>query len=340
MLGRLEWDPFNVQTGSGDDPQPGPSHRLDTPVSQGLEYTIRKKSERTYAKNAAVDWTYQVKIHQQHHGQRLNDVRDGLHQMIDDVLNQARGDLAGNDLGRVVVHHDSLHDPIVVPLQPWDQLNANTVMETIEKVLNSNQNLSVDDSFGIAVGSIDLPKGGTRRRITRLTGKNNSLQLKRSIVTIQNDDQLCMARAIGVSWAKLKIRTTDEWTYIAKTRDKKSNLQLILEHQKVPENYYKNVRAKRRKEQRELAVDIRQLTGVSLDRPASLSDIPVFEEVLGIRVMVISARLGNKFITSPSTDERPCIYIYLVDDDHFHAVNSLKGFFNKLFLRKMSQALQ
>ena len=166
------WEPFNIQTGSGDDPQPGPSQIPDTPPSQGLEYTVRTKYERTYAKNAAVDRTFQVKIHQQHHGQRLNDVRRGLHEMFNGVLNQARGDLVGNDLGRVVVHHNGLHDPIVVPLQPWDQLNANTIMDTIEKVLNGNQNLSMDESFDIVVGSVDLPKGGIRRRITKPKGKN------------------------------------------------------------------------------------------------------------------------------------------------------------------------
>ena len=123
-----EWDPFNIQSSSGDDPQPGPSHRADTPASQGLEYPVRKKSERTYAKNSAVDRTCHVRIHQQHHGQRLNDVRRGLHEMFDDVLNQSRSDLAGNNLGRVVVHQGGLHDAIVVPLQPWEQLNANTVM--------------------------------------------------------------------------------------------------------------------------------------------------------------------------------------------------------------------
>ena len=166
------WEPFNIQTGSGDDPQPGPSQIPDTPPSQGLEYTVRTKYERTYVKNAAVDRIFQVKIHQQHHGQRLNDVRRGLHEMFNGVLNQARGDLVGNDLGRVVVHHNGLHDPIVVPLQPWDQLNANTIMDTIEKVLNGNQNLSMDESFDIVVGSVDLPKGGIRRRITKPKGKN------------------------------------------------------------------------------------------------------------------------------------------------------------------------
>ncbi len=98
--------------------------------------------------------------------------------MFDDILDQARGDLAGNDLGRVVIHHEGLQDPIVVPLQPWDNLDADVVMGTIEKVLNSKQDLPVNESFEITVGTIDLPKGSGRRRITRLNGKNNSLYLK------------------------------------------------------------------------------------------------------------------------------------------------------------------
>ena len=114
--------------------------------------------------------------------------------MFDQVLNEARGDLAGNDLGRVIIQQEGLHEPIVIPLQPWDQLNADVVLGTIEKVLNSNQNLSVDESFDITIDSVDLPKGGARRRITKLKGKNNSLQLKKSVITIENDDQLCKVK--------------------------------------------------------------------------------------------------------------------------------------------------
>ena len=71
-------------------------------------------------------------------------------------------------MGRVVIQHDGLHDPIIVPLQHWDQLDSNKVMDTIEKVLNSHQNLAVDESMDIAVGIVDLPKGGARKRITKL----------------------------------------------------------------------------------------------------------------------------------------------------------------------------
>jgi predicted metallo-beta-lactamase superfamily hydrolase len=96
-------------------------------------------------------------------------------------------------------------------------------------------------------------------------------------VTIKNDDQLCIATAIGVSWAKLNRRMEK----IAKDRQKKSNLQLILEHQQVPESYYKNLVNKKRDEQKQLAVAINQLAEVPLDRPASLDDVEAFEKVLG-----------------------------------------------------------
>ena len=251
--------------------------------------------------------------------------------MFDDVLDQARCDLAGNDLGRVVIQHDALNNPIVVPLRPWDDLNANTVMETIEKVLNSHENLSIDDSFDITVGSIELPKGGARCRITRLEGEDNSLERKRSIVTIVNNDKLCMARAISVSWAKLNRCSAAEWKDIAQSRGSKTNLELILEHRKVPESHFKHLRKHGGKEQTDLAKAFSRLAGVPLNRPASLSDIPAFEDVLGVRVMVVSSRLGNKFITTASTDERPCIYIYLVDDMHFHSLVNITGFFSSRY---------
>ena len=307
------WDPLNEE-------------------NRSLGYTMRKKSERTYAKNAAVDTTYQVQIDDRYRGQRLRDIRRGLHRMFEDILDEARGDLAGNDLGRVVIHHDGLQDPIVVPLQPWDRLNVDVVMGQIEKVLNSHQELAMNESFEITIGSINLPKGsGKRRPITSLEGDKNSIQIKKSIVTIDNDDQLCMARAIGVGWAKLNRCTKEEWDELTRYQKSKSQLELVLEHRKVPESYYMNLRKKARKEQKNLAVALSRLAGVPLDRPASLNDVEAFEKVLDIRVMVVSARLGNRFITSPSTDQRPCIYLYLVDDCHYHTISSVTGFFSSIY---------
>ena len=170
--------------------------------------------------------------------------------MFEDILDEARGDLKGNDLGRVLIHHDGLQDPIVVPLQPWDRLNVDVVMGQIEKVLNSYQDLAMNESFEITIGTINLPKGSGRRPITSLEGDKNSIQIKRSLVTIDNDDQLCMARVIGVGWGKLNQCTKEEWDDLTRYQKSKSQLELVLEHRKVPESYYKNLRHKSRKEQK------------------------------------------------------------------------------------------
>ena len=69
---------------------------------------MRKKWERTYVKNAAVDTTYQVQIDDRYQGQRLRDIRRGLHRMFEDILDEACRDLAVNDLGRVVIHQNGL----------------------------------------------------------------------------------------------------------------------------------------------------------------------------------------------------------------------------------------
>ena len=68
-------------------------------------------------------------------------------------------------------------------------------------------------------------------------------------MTIENDDNLCMARAIGVSWAKLMRCTPEEWAEITKRRGNNTNLQLVLEHGKVSETYYKVLTRKKLKQQ-------------------------------------------------------------------------------------------
>ena len=134
-----------------------------------------------------------------------------------------------------------------------------------------------------------------------------------------------------MGWAKLNQCTKEEWEDLTRYQKSKSNLELVLEHRNAPESYNMNLRKKGRKEQKNLAVALSELAGVPLNRPASLNDVEAFEEALDIRVMVVSARLGNKFIMSPSTDQRRCVYLYLVDDCHYHTISSVTGFFSAVY---------
>jgi hypothetical protein len=68
------------------------------------------------------------------------------------LIDKTRGD--DQDLGRVGITHPQLNNPIVVPLQKWPLLNSNTVMDNIERVLNSEENLPLDAQMQITIGSI------------------------------------------------------------------------------------------------------------------------------------------------------------------------------------------
>jgi hypothetical protein len=115
-----------------------------------------------------------MKIDENYQGQNMLEIKKGLHNIFNEVLQEARGNLAENDLGLVVIHNQGLNDPVVVPLQPLDHLNADVVIGCIENVLNSNQDLHIDKSFEISVGAVNLPKGGARRRITNIKGKKKN----------------------------------------------------------------------------------------------------------------------------------------------------------------------
>ena len=70
-----------------------------------------------------------------------------------------------------------------------------------------------------------------------------------------------------------------------------------------------------------------------MDLPCSLNDIAAFETLLGIRILVISAAAGNKFVHYGTVEPtgRPHIYLYLVKNkgsSHYHTIASISGFYS------------
>ena len=213
-----------------------PSPTRDTP------YRMSKRRVRTFKKNGATDTTYEVKFTEGWQGRKLTELISELYNMFDDAIGSAATGLAENDLARVVLHHDNLDSPLVVPLRPINQLDASVVMSHVENALNSHQNLALDSSFRIDIGVIQLPRGGSQGMpIITLSGRNNSVYLKTSLIEIVNKDQLCMSRAIAMCWSKINTVTREDWNRM--TMDSRvAVLDDILVHRKVPASFYSNMR--------------------------------------------------------------------------------------------------
>lgn len=258
--------------------------------------------------------------------------------MFDDVLSQARGHDA--DLGRVVLSHPNLNNSIVVPLQSWEKLNADTVMSEITKVLNSNETIPVDEHLLVTVGSIDLPKGGTwsgnKLPVTSLFGPNNSLHKKKSVLYVENDNNLCLPIAIGLCFMKTcKKVNAETWSRLT-GNDFCATMQHVIEHRTVPKHYYGNLLKKsRRKCQTDMAIWLCNKAGVPFDRYLGLNDIEPFETLLNVNINVVSSRVGNKFVRVAKEDtERISLYLYHVETEnekHWHGIGNIQGFFNAAY---------
>ena len=103
--------PSTLQQGGNDEP-----------------YIFRQVRQRTFAKNNAVETTYKVKFNDQWQGDKLANILERIDNMFEDILREAMEEKTGNDLGRVIIHHNALDNPIIVPLRPLEELNASTIM--------------------------------------------------------------------------------------------------------------------------------------------------------------------------------------------------------------------
>ena len=90
------------------------------------------------------------------------------------------------DLGRVLIFHQELDNPIVVPLQPWNIITPDLIRRAIENVLNSKQSLILDDSFHIIVGGIHVMRG--EGRLLPITNETSYIR-KYGITPIKNTDK-------------------------------------------------------------------------------------------------------------------------------------------------------
>ena len=77
-------------------------------------------------------------------------------------------------------------------------LRAQELMQQISRMLNSNEQFRLDDSFSLHISHIqDLCQGAGNQRIRKGTmALKKLLDLKKSVVKIKDEDELCCARAI------------------------------------------------------------------------------------------------------------------------------------------------
>ena len=126
-----------------------------------------------------------------------------LWEIFQSLLETVTKDVPVHDQVRFVLRSPELEYPISLPFMPREKLTSERILAEIERVVQPNQEFRLDDSVSVNIVHVEMPRGGTGKK-RREINLDKYLTNKRSIVRIQNTDDICLARALVVAIAKLE----------------------------------------------------------------------------------------------------------------------------------------
>jgi len=183
------------------------------------------------------------------------------------------------DLIRLSVQCPELDFPITIPFTKVLELNADRLLSEIERVLQSYEQFVLDESLDIEMIHVSLPKGCVGKRC-HYVDLPKMMKDKRCFIRIENNDDLCCARALVT--AKAKLDGHEKWNSIRQGRTI----------------------------QKELAINLHQQAGVPWKK-CGLDEIKRFQEIMtNYQINVFSKEYFNGIIYSgPETEKNVYIFI-------------------------------
>ena len=305
-----------------DDPIPNVSDEGSNSEEDELEgeQTGRGKKRKAENQNQEQDY-YQIKpVRKQHsqkfnmtaknYGVRFNNVLDDVdllqsrkrtYGIFDHLIKDVTKGMNSYDQVRFVLSSNQLQTPIAIPFCSLEELTTEKVLSHVEKVVQSNEEFRLNTTVNIDVIRVEMPQGSGRSKRTTLNIRDH-LKKKKSVIPINNKDNLCLARALVVSIAR--IENDPRYTHIT---DSRWPLQ------------------------RERAFDLHEAANVPLG-PCGLNEVGLFQQYLvNYQIIVVSGDQNNTIIypREPPANPNPekSIYLYY-QANHFDAIRSLPGFLN------------
>ena len=219
------------------------------------------------------------------------------------LLEEVTEGMNPNDQVRFILRSEQLDTPISLPFMSLEQLTTEKVYAQIEKVVQSNQDFRLNDTVTIDINHVAMPEGSGSSKRT-LPDIRDHLKSTRSIVCINNFDDLCLARALVVGIANIE-------------NDPK----------------YDQIKKSNRPVQRQRALDLHQAADVPLG-PCGIPEVELFQNYLtNYRIVVVSGTHNNTIIypTQKGGDnQKPILGLYY-NNEHFDTLISIKGFLGRSY---------
>ncbi|XP_071476164.1 uncharacterized protein [Diadema antillarum] len=225
-------------------------------------------------------------------------VRDMFGNIVDELLVGVRE----RDMVRIVFNAPQLERPVQLPFVRRDQLDHDMLAARIEAVLQSNEEISLDENVALNVLHMEMPEGGGRAK--RYLETAQRLIKKRCIIQIidRSNEKICCARAIVTGIAR--IERDPNWNSIRMSYGK----QEVYAHK------------------------LHAAAGVPIG-PCGIEEIKQFEstpQMHNYRVVVVSKEHLNHIIYAGPEDREHTIFLYS-HDEHYDLITKMNAFMNKAY---------
>ena len=225
--------------------------------------------------------------------------------IFEHMVNDVTRDMNEKDQIRFVLRSEQLDTPISVPFLPVERLTTERIFSQIERVIQSNQDFRLNDTVSVDIIHVVAPQGSGKSKVKRtVVNIREYLKKKKSIITINNDDNLCLARALVVAVAKIE-------------NDPK----------------FDQIRKSNRDVQLERALQLHQAANVPL-APCGMDEVELFQKYFTkYQIIVVSGDHNDSIIyphKPPGTDEKQSINLYY-HNKHFDVITTIPGFLNRSY---------
>ena len=250
---------------------------------------VNTKKFRTKAMN------YRVQFTNAHVDVEITSLHGRLHEIFQQILDETIGGIPPQDQVRFVLHSNQLEYPINFPFMAPGRLTTERILAEFERVIQSNKEFRLNDTVEINVIHVSMPTGGKGTKCSEVNLEKH-LKKKKSIISIRNEDELFMARALVVAKAKFDNDPQD-----------------------------RHIRMSNRPLQTRLAQELHQNAGVPFG-PCGIDQAKLFQAYLTeYQISIVSKEYGNKVIhAGPEKDKK--IYLYM-HNNHYDVITKMLGFF-------------
>ena len=225
---------------------------------------------------------------------KLDDNKDIYHIFQEIVKTvKKRRNLSNNDMLRIVIQNEELPKAISTKFNKVE----NFKLGDLDTIINILEYRAIPiENCKIVVQSVKIPSGKGRLYLTK-----DTISRKNCIITIKNNDNICLSRSIVTALANLQ---PEKWT--------KAQL--------------KNGFNASRKLQKDEAMKLHKEANVEINEYGNdLADVEKFAKHLNIEINIIDSEQFNKIIYIANKNSKDKIYL-LKERNHFNVIKSLTAF--------------